>query len=74
MTSVFVNPNLLVQRNDPFTTGIVYMPIGLASTVASVQSHGFKVKVIDSFGEAPKKARIIGKFMYLGLNTGEIIN
>ena len=74
MTSVFINPNLLVQRNDPFTTGIVYMPIGLASTVASVQMHGFEVKVIDSFGEAPKKARIIGKFMYLGINTDEIID
>ena len=41
MTSVFINPNLLVQRNDPFTTGIVYMPIGLASTVASVEKKAY---------------------------------
>ena len=27
---VLINPNLVVQRNDLFTTGIVYMPIGLA--------------------------------------------
>lgn len=73
MTIVFINPNLLVQRNDPFTTGIVYMPIGLAYTVASVRQHGAKVKVIDAFGEAPKQRRFYEKFMVLGLNAAEIV-
>ena len=73
MTIVFINPNLLVQRNDPFTTGVVYMPIGLASTVASVRAKGIPVFVIDAFGEAPQNGRIEGKFMILGLSTTEII-
>lgn len=74
MTIVFINPNLLVQRNDPFTTGIVYMPVGLASTVASVRSNGFPVAVIDAFGASPRRGRREGKFLILGLRPQEIID
>lgn len=74
MTVLFINPNLLVQRNDPFTTGVVYMPVGLASTVSVVRAQGIPVSVIDAFGEAPRKARIDGKFMILGLNVSEILD
>jgi anaerobic magnesium-protoporphyrin IX monomethyl ester cyclase len=73
MTIVFINPNLLVQRNDPFTTGIIYMPIGLAYVVASVRCAGFNVSVVDSFGLSPKSGRVDGKFMYLGLTNSKII-
>jgi hypothetical protein len=27
---LLVNPALVVQKNDTFTTGIIYMPVGLA--------------------------------------------
>jgi radical SAM superfamily enzyme YgiQ (UPF0313 family) len=73
MTIVFINPNLLVQRNDPFTTGVVYMPVGLASTVAAVRAKGIAVAVIDAFGAAPRRGRLDGKFMVLGLSAEEII-
>lgn len=70
---VCINPNLVVQRNDPFTTGIVYMPIGLAYVVASLREANFKVNVIDAFGEKPYHARHNDKFLLLGLEYSEIV-
>jgi len=40
MTAIFINPQLVVQKNDKFTTGIVYMPITLAYTISN-----FKKKI-----------------------------
>lgn len=70
---ILINPNLVVQRNDPFTTGIVYMPIGLAYFAASLLKARLPVKVIDSFAERPYQARRIGKFLIIGLTYTEII-
>jgi len=74
MKAIFINPNLVVQSNDPFTTGIVYMPVGLASVVAAVRESGFEVAVIDAFGECPKQCRKQGKFIVLGLTEEEVIS
>src|SRR5436305_2006540 len=71
--SALVNPNLLVQRNDPFTTGIIYMPIELAYVAAALRQASLPIKVIDAFGEAPRKVRTAGKFMFLGLSQQEIL-
>src|SRR2546429_9286549 len=68
-----VNPNLVVQRNDPFTTGIVYMPIGLAYVAAALRSAGIPVTVIDAFGVQPRRARREGKFLMLGLTYLEVV-
>jgi anaerobic magnesium-protoporphyrin IX monomethyl ester cyclase len=70
--SIFINPNLMVQKNDLFTTGIVYMPIGLASTVAAVRERKNLIQVIDAFGLAPKKMTVKDKFLRLGLSFEEI--
>jgi radical SAM superfamily enzyme YgiQ (UPF0313 family) len=70
---ILINPNLVVQRSDPFTTGIVYMPIGLAYVAASLRAANIPVKVIDAFAEKPYKARHDGKFMLLGLTYTEIV-
>lgn len=70
---VLINPNLIVQRNDPFTTGIVYMPIGLAYVAASLKASQIAVEVIDAFAEKPKQARHEGKFLVLGLSYDEIL-
>ena len=70
---VLINPNLVVQRNDPFTTGIVYMPVGLAYVAASLREAGFPVQVIDAFAERPKQARRMGKFTLMGLSDAEIV-
>lgn len=73
MSIILINPNLIVQRNDPFTTGIVYMPIGLAYVAASFIEKGTTVKVIDAFGEDPHQARRSGKFTMVGLSEFEIV-
>jgi anaerobic magnesium-protoporphyrin IX monomethyl ester cyclase len=72
-TSVLINPNVLVQRNDPFTTGIIYMPIGLAYVAASLRHNSLPVKVIDAFGEAPREVHKVGDFMILGLSTTQVV-
>src|SRR2546423_6237989 len=71
--SALINPNVLVQRNDPFTTGIIYMPIGLAYVAAALRRAGLPLKVIDAFGEAPWQVRKTGDFMILGLSSQEVI-
>ena len=74
IVSCLINPNVLVQRNDPFTTGIIYMPIGLAYVAASLRHNGLPVNVIDAFGEAPRQVRKAGEFMILGLTTREVVD
>ena len=73
MTVVLINPNLIVQRNDPFTTGIVYMPIGLAYIAAALRSADIPVQVIDAFAEQPYQAYQEDKFTFLGLRSQEVI-
>ncbi len=70
---VLINPNVIVQRNDPFTTGIVYMPIGLAYIASSLRKAGFEIKVIDAFASNPRLARQAGKFLILGLNYDDVV-
>jgi len=66
-----INPNLVVQPGDVFTTGIVYMPVCLAYFAASVRENGFKCGVIDAFGAAPNKFRQAGGFVMRGLTPSE---
>jgi len=70
---VLINPNLVVQRSDYFTTGIVYMPLGLAYVAAALRREEIPVKVIDAFGERPRQARHEGKFLALGLTYAEVV-
>lgn len=74
MTAALINPNLIVQRNDRFTTGIVYMPIGLAYVAASLRGAGIDVRVIDAFGEDPRRSRREGAFSVLGLTPEEVVD
>lgn len=71
---VLVNPNLVVQRSDPFTTGIVYMPIGLAYVAAALRQAGDPPRVVDAFGEKPFQTRREGGFLVLGLTCAEILD
>jgi radical SAM superfamily enzyme YgiQ (UPF0313 family) len=68
-----INPNLVAQSNDLFTTGIVYMPITLAYVAASLRKAGIAVKVIDAFGQKTHCVRKKGNFLFLGLNYDEIV-
>ena len=73
MSVVLINPNLVVQRDDPFTTGIVYMPIGLAYVAASLRQAGMPMTVIDAYAEKPRQVRRALKFMLLGLAETEVV-
>lgn len=73
MNITLINPNLVVQRNDPFTTGIVYMPVSLAYAASSLRTHGASVTVIDAFAEKPKQVCHEGAFSFYGLTGEEII-
>jgi len=55
MSAVFINPQLIVQQNDKFTTGIIYMPLTLAYVVSSFKNKKINTKVIDLYGENPTK-------------------
>ncbi len=70
---ILINPSLVVQRNDPFTTGIIYMPIGLAYTAAALREAGLPVQVIDAFAEKPRLARRGEKFTLMGLSEDEVL-
>src|SRR3989338_4392373 len=69
---VFINPNLVFQRNDFFTTGIFYMPVTLATFVGYVHSQGYSCKVIDAFGEKPNQLWYKENFAFRGLRPQEI--
>ena len=73
MKTVLINPNLVALRKDFFTTGIVYMPIGLAYKAASLRKSGKEIVVIDAFGEKPRQARKTKDFLFLGLSRQEIV-
>jgi len=72
MSIALINPNLVVQRNDPLTTGIVYMPLALAYVAGAFKKNHIPFKVIDAFGQKPFQARKEGKFLVLGLTCEEI--
>lgn len=74
MTVVLINPNLVFQHNDPFTTGIVYMPISLAYVAASLRESSYKVKVIDAFAELTRQVTRDGNFSRLGYKDQQVID
>ena len=55
MTALFINPQLVVQKNDKFTTGIVYMPITLAYAISNFKNANIKTRLIDLYGRNPTK-------------------
>src|SRR3972149_6688750 len=73
MDVVLINPNLVVQRDDPFTTGIVYMPISLAYLAAALREAGHMVQVIDAYAAAPRQTRSDGKFLFFGLSNEQLL-
>ena len=66
MSCTLINPNLVIQKNDKFTTGIVYMPIGLAYASASLNKNGIEHEVLDLFGKLPNRYIKKNGFLILG--------
>jgi anaerobic magnesium-protoporphyrin IX monomethyl ester cyclase len=73
MNVALINPNLVMQRNDPFTTGIVYMPITLAYLAASIREAGHPVNLIDAYAASPRQSRTDGNFALFGLKESQIL-
>ena len=51
---LLINPRLVVQKHDTFTTGIVYMPIGLAYFSDGLTKLSIEHEVLDLFGMDPR--------------------
>ncbi len=70
---LLVSPASVFDPADPFTTGVVFMPIGLAYGAAALKKINVDVEVLDLFGESPKEARRIGDYIRLGLSDEILI-
>src|SRR3989338_4303014 len=73
MRVTLINPNLVVQQNAPFTTGVVYMPSTIAYLAAVLREKEIAVQVIDAFGEKPEQVCFEGKFCIFGRSPAEIV-
>jgi len=62
MKVLIINPQLLFNKKDKLTTGIVYLPIAIASTSASLKKNLIDHKVLDLFGNNPKKINKLKNF------------
>lgn len=72
--TLLVSPASLFDRFDPFTTGVTYMPIGLAYGASSLVKTRHNIEVLDMFGESPKNAEKLGDFVRLGCADVDLIN
>jgi len=66
MSCTLINPNLVIQKNDKFTTGIVYMPIGLAYASSMLKNNKIEHDVIDLFGKLPNQYKKKDNFLIVG--------
>ena len=71
---VCINPNLVLQRNDVFTTGIVFMPFGLACFAGTLLAEKYNCEVVDAFGENPNQIWNEGDFIFRGIQPSEIVD
>ncbi len=71
---ILINPNLVLLKSDVFTTGVVYMPFGLAYLAANVRAEGYGCSVIDAFGEKPNQIWVEDDLVYRGLTSTEVID
>ena len=73
MRIAFINPAMVFDPKDPFTTGVVYLPIGLAYGAAAARSADHSTLVLDVFGSAPTRATRDGGLIRLGLQDRDVV-
>ena len=66
MSCTLINPNLVIQKNDKFTTGIVYMPIGLAYASSILKRDNIEHDVIELYGKSPNIYTKKDNFLIIG--------
>ncbi len=69
-----INPNIVMQKDDLFGTGIPYLPVELAYVAASLRKNKVQFKLIDSFGLKPMQITRQGSQLVQGLTTAEILS
>ncbi len=69
-----INPNIVMQRDDLFGTGIPYLPVELAYVAASLRKNNVQFKLIDSFGLKPMQITRQGSQLVQGLTISEILS
>jgi len=67
-----INPPLVCRRGDSHSSGIPYLPHGLAYLSAALQKTGLEHEVIDCFGEKPHHASGGGPYLIMGIPLGEL--
>ena len=72
MSAVFFNPQLYVQKNDKFTTGIIYMPIILAYLISHFKKNNIETKVLDLYGMDPKRYKENINSLIFGYDISEV--
>lgn len=74
MNILLINPELVVNPNDKFTTGIVYLPIALASISANLEKYNYNHKIIDLFGNNPRNIKKINNHLFIGDDINDYKN
>lgn len=69
-----INPNIVMQKDDLFGTGIPYLPVELAYVAASLRQRKIPFRLIDSFGLRPEQVTRQGSQLVQGITTSEIIS
>ena len=72
MSAIFINPQLYVQKNDKFTTGIIYMPIILAYLISHFKKNNISTNLIDLYGLDPKRCKRYENSLVFGFDITEI--
>lgn len=70
----FIVPHHTFQKDDKFTTGIIYMPVQLAYVFGFLKSKNIEYQVIDVFGESPNNLIESENFFLMGLDPNSIIS
>lgn len=62
----FINPRLLSHSKDVHSSGIPYLPHGLAYAISAVRERGLPYFVLDLFGEEPFRIEKRGEYRFQG--------
>lgn len=73
MRIAFVNPAMVFDPRDPFTTGVVYLPIGLAYGASAARAAAHDVDVLDVFGLASRDVSRLGGLVRVGITDAALV-
>ena len=74
MKILLINPQLQFNKSDKLTTGIIYLPIAIASVSANLKKNNIDHTIIDLFGNNPTRIDKINNFYILGENIEKYLD